>query len=63
MDARRLLKNLVAARNRPHRPGLTVQFQQLQLPLPLLERRVIAARLGGGARPVPASRALFDDVQ
>jgi len=59
MNARRLLAVLVAARGRP---------QQIPVPAPppqlrALQRRVVAARLGGDSRPVRAARALFDDVQ
>ncbi|MBS0387362.1 MAG: hypothetical protein JSR15_02690 [Proteobacteria bacterium] len=65
MNTHRLLAALAAARNRPRRIAHTLQLPQYQrdLPLPLLERRVVAARLGGGARPVRPSRELFDDVQ
>lgn len=65
MDTHRLLAALIAARNRPRRIANTLQLPQYQrdLPLPLLERRVVAARLGGGEGPDRASRGLFDDVQ
>ena len=59
MNTRRLLEALIAARHRARRSPVPARLVQL----PLLERRVVAARLGGGARPVPAPRALFDDVQ
>lgn len=65
MNTQRLLAALVAARNRPGRIANMVQLPQYQrdLPLPLLERRVVAARLGGGSHDVPARQSLFDDVQ
>jgi len=65
MNTHRLLAALIAARNRPRRIANTLQPLQYQrdLPLPLLERRVVAARLGGGVGPGRASRELFDDVQ
>jgi len=65
MNTHRLLAALVAARNRPRRIATRVQLTQYQrdLPLPLLERRVVAARLGGGVGSVRPSRELFDDVQ
>lgn len=65
MNTHRLLAALVAARNRPRRIANTLQLPQYQrdLSLPLLERRVVAARLGGGTGPVRPSRELFDDVQ
>ena len=50
---------LVAARARA-RPGAA----PARLPeLRRLQRRVVAARLGGDPRPVKPARALFDDVQ
>lgn len=50
MNIRRLLTALVAA------PVWLPEWRALQ-------RRVVAARLGGDSRPVPAARMLFDDVQ
>ncbi len=59
MNARRLLLTLVAARARTRRLALPARLPELRA----LQRRVVAARLGGDSRPVPAARALFDDVQ
>ena len=59
MNTRRLLEALIAARHRAQRNSIPARLPQLPLP----GRRVVAARLGGGARPLPAPRALFDDVQ
>ncbi len=59
MNTRQLLTALVAARPRTRTIAVPVRLQQLRN----LQRRVVAARLGGDSRPVKASRALFDDVQ
>jgi hypothetical protein len=59
MNTRRLLAGLVAVRRRPQRIPVTVQSPELRA----LQRRVLAARLGGESRPLRAARALFDDVQ
>jgi hypothetical protein len=59
MTTRRLLAALIAARARRRWPALPAMSPQLRA----LRRRVVAARLGGDSRPVPAARALFDDVQ
>jgi len=59
MNTRRLLEVLVAARRRTQRIPVPAQLPELRA----LQRRVVAARLGGDSRPVRAARALFDDVQ
>lgn len=67
MNTRRLLTSLAAARarTRPIAMPLAAPIaDSIRLPeLRALQRRVVAARLGGDSRPVAASRVLFDDVQ
>ena len=59
MNTRQLLTSLVAVR-RPARPiAVPLRLEELDT----LQRRVVAARRGGDARPVKPERALFDDVQ
>jgi hypothetical protein len=50
---------LVAARARARPIATPARLPELRA----LQRRVVAARLGGDSRPVPAARTLFDDVQ
>jgi hypothetical protein len=59
MNARRLLTTLMAARSRTRRIAVPARPPELLA----LQRRVVAARLGGDSRPVKAARTLFDDVQ
>ena len=54
-----LLSSLVAARERTRRITAPASAADLRA----LQRRVIAARLGGDSRPINAGRELFDDVQ
>jgi hypothetical protein len=67
MNTRQLLKSLVAARARARPVAVPMAApitNSIGLPeLRALQRRVVAARLGGDSRPVKAARALFDDVQ
>lgn len=56
---REILPSLIAARAWAPwamAPGKTEELHALQ-------RRVVAARLGGGSHHLPARRRLFDDVQ
>lgn len=50
---------LVAARGRTRPVAAPARLPEWRA----LQRRVIAARLGGGSGPVQAARAPFDDVQ
>jgi hypothetical protein len=50
---------LVAARARMRPIAVPARLPEWRA----LQRRVVAARLGGDSRPVNAARALFDDVQ
>jgi len=59
MNTRQLLALLVATRGRPQPVPVPARLPELRT----LQRRVLAARLGGNSRPVQAARALFDDVQ
>ena len=54
-----LLSSLIAARERTRRITAPICAADLRT----LQRRVIAARLGGDSRPINAGRELFDDVQ
>ncbi|HVN99441.1 MAG TPA: hypothetical protein VMT49_05310 [Steroidobacteraceae bacterium] len=71
MNTRQLLEILIAAGERPRRNGMPHPLRQLpdpaaaaaSLQLLPLQRRVVAARLGGGSKPVRVARTLYDDVQ